>query len=131
MPTKFLTFNQVLNIHKQQIERFGGIFGVRDEGLLKSALAQPYASFGGEFLHPTISEQAAAYLFHITQNHPFIDGNKRTALAAMTTFLVLNRFSLNLSPDAVYNLTIDVAQGKMNKKDIANFIQKNITSTSE
>jgi death-on-curing protein len=87
----------VLSIHARQIERFGGTPGVRDEGLLESALAQPQATFGGQFLHPTISEQAAAYLYHIAMNHPFIDGNKRTAFAVTDTFLRLNGCALNLT----------------------------------
>ncbi|MEH1852771.1 MAG: type II toxin-antitoxin system death-on-curing family toxin [Nostoc sp.] len=94
---KFLTISQVLDIHQRQIQRFGGTAGVRDEGLLDSALAQPQATFGGELLHPTIHEQAAAYLYHLAMNHPFLDGNKRTAFAVMLTFLNLNGYTLNLS----------------------------------
>ena len=98
MPTpKFVSKSMVLSIHARQIERFGGTPGVRDEGLLESALAQPQATFGGDFLHPTISEQAAAYLYHIAMNHPFIDGNKRTAFAVTDTFLRLNACTRNLT----------------------------------
>ena len=98
MPTpNFVSKSMVLSIHARQIERFGGTPGVRDEGLLESALAQPQATFGGQFLHPTISEQAAAYLYHIAMNHPFIDGNKRTAFAVTDTFLRLNGCALNLT----------------------------------
>ena len=98
MPTpKFLSLDEVLELHADQISSFGGTPGVRDEGLLESALAQPQATFGGQFLHPTISEQAAAYLYHIAMNHPFIDGNKRTAFAVMDTFLRLNGCALNLT----------------------------------
>ncbi|MEH2194105.1 MAG: type II toxin-antitoxin system death-on-curing family toxin [Nostoc sp.] len=96
---KFLTISQVLDIHQCQIQRFGGTSGVRDEGLLDSALAQPQSTFGGELLHPTIHEQAAAYLYHLAMNHPFLDGNKRTAFAVMDTFITLNDYSLNLSPE--------------------------------
>lgn len=96
---KFVTISQVLDIHQRQIQRFGGTNGVRDEGLLDSALAQPQATFFGELLHPTISEQAAAYLYHLAMNHPFIDGNKRTAFAVMLTFLNLNGYTLNLSQE--------------------------------
>ncbi|MEG4494682.1 type II toxin-antitoxin system death-on-curing family toxin [Microcoleus sp. D3_18_C4] len=97
MPTpNFVSKSMVVNIHARQIERFGGTPGLRDEGLLESALAQPQATFGGQLLHPTIAEQAAAYLYHIAMNHPFIDGNKRTAFAAVTdTFLRLNACTLN------------------------------------
>lgn len=100
MPTpKFHSLDEVLELHADQISSFGGTPGVRDEGLLQSALAQPQATFGGDFLHPTISEQAAAYLYHIAMNHPFIDGNKRTAFAVMDTFLRLNGCALNLTDD--------------------------------
>jgi death-on-curing protein len=109
----------VLSIHARQIERFGGTPGVRDEGLLESALAQPQATFGGQFLHSKISEQAAAYLYHIAMNHPFIDGNKRTAFAVMDTFLRLNGCALNLTDDRVYDLVMRVARGTMTKEELS------------
>ncbi|WP_445172693.1 type II toxin-antitoxin system death-on-curing family toxin [Microcoleus sp.] len=109
----------VLSIHARQIERFGGTPGVRDEGLLESALAQPQATFGGQFLHPTINEQAAAYLYHIAMNHPFIDGNKRTAFAVMDTFLRLNNCALNLTDDRAYDLVMRVARGTMTKEELS------------
>ncbi|WP_339376812.1 type II toxin-antitoxin system death-on-curing family toxin [Nostoc sp. 106C] len=94
---RFLSNFQVIKIHERQIETFGGTAGIKDEGLLDSALAQRQATFGGELLHPTIYEQAAAYLYHLAMNHAFIDGNKRTAFAVMDTFITLNGYSLNLS----------------------------------
>lgn len=120
MPTpNFVSTSMVLSIHARQIERFGGTPGVRDEGLLESALAQPQATFSGNFLHPTISEQAAAYLYHIAMNHPFIDGNKRTAFAVMDTFLRLNGCTLNLTDDRVYDLVMRVARGTMTKEELS------------
>lgn len=120
MPTpNFVSKSMVLSIHARQIERFGGTPGVRDEGLLESALAQPQATFGGQFLHPTISEQAAAYLYHIAMNHPFIDGNKRTAFAVMDTFLRLNGCALNLTDDRAYDLVMRVARGTMTKEELS------------
>jgi death on curing protein len=80
---RFLELSEILLAHDVQIARFGGMYGVRDEGLLESALAQPKATFNGKLLHSTIYEQAAAYLYHIAKNHPFIDGNKRTAFMVM------------------------------------------------
>ena len=115
----FVSKSMVLSIHARQIERFGGTPGVRDEGLLESALAQPQATFGGQFLHPTISEQAAAYLYHIAMNHPFIDGNKRTAFAVMDTFLRLNGCALNLTDERAYDLVIRVARGTMTKEELS------------
>jgi death-on-curing protein len=120
LPTpNFVSKSMVLSIHARQIERFGGTPGVRDEGLLESALAQPQATFGGQFLHPTISEQAAAYLYHIAMNHPFIDGNKRTAFAVTDTFLRLNGCALNLTDDGVYDLVMRVARGTMTKEELS------------
>ncbi len=108
----------VLSIHARQIERFGGTSGVRDEGLLESALAQPQATFGGQLLHPTISEQAAAYLYHLAMNHPFMDG-KRTAFAVADTFLRLNGCTLNLTDDRAYDLVMQVARGTMTKEELS------------
>jgi death-on-curing protein len=120
LPTpKFLSLDEVLELHADQISSFGGSPGVRDEGLLESALAQPQATFGGQFLHPTISEQAAAYLYHIAMNHPFIDGNKRTAFAVMDTFLRLNGCALNLTDDRAYDLVMRVARGTMTKEELS------------
>ena len=120
MPTpSFVSKSMVLSIHARQIERFGGTPGVRDEGLLESALAQPQATFGGQFLHPTINEQAAAYLYHIAMNHPFIDGNKRTAFAVTDTFLRVNACALNLTDDEVYDLVMRVARGRMTKEELS------------
>ncbi|MFM9265654.1 type II toxin-antitoxin system death-on-curing family toxin [Tychonema sp. BBK16] len=115
---KFISLEEVLELHDDQISSFGGTPGVRDEGLLESALAQPQATFGGEYLHPTIAAQAAAYLYHIAMNHPFIDGNKRSAFAVTDTFLRLNGFSLNLTDDRVYNLVMQVVQGLMTKEEL-------------
>lgn len=120
---KFVTISQVLDIHQRQIQRFGGTNGVRDEGLLDSALAQPQATFGGELLHPTIGEQAAAYLYHLAMNHPFIDGNKRTAFAVMDTFITLNGYTLNLSQEQAYNLVIQVVQREMSKEELSAFLE--------
>lgn len=82
MSPDFLTFGEVLEIQRDQIERHGGVIGIRDIGLLQSALAMPAVGFAGRYLHDDLFEMAAAYLFHIVQNHPFIDGNKRTGLVA-------------------------------------------------
>ncbi len=127
MPTPdFLNQTTVLKIHTRQIEKFGGTPGIRDEGLLESALAQPQATFAGELLHPTIDKQAAAYLYHLAMNHPFIDGNKRTAFAVMDTFLRLNGYSLNLTNEQAYHLVMQVAQSQMSKSDLAGYLEKAI-----
>ena len=84
---RFLTLDEALLVHADQVRRYGGSHGLRDLALLSSALAMPTASFGGAYLHPSLAEMAAAYLFHIAQNHPFLDGNKRAALATALAFL--------------------------------------------
>jgi len=109
----------VLAIHAHLIEKFGGSTGLRDEGLLDSALSQPYQTFFGEFLHPTIYEQAAAYLYHLTKNHAFIDGNKRVALAATITFLRMNGYRLGLPKKEAEALVLEVAEGRINKQEVA------------
>jgi death on curing protein len=127
LPTpKFLSFSEVEEIHTDIISSFGGSLGIRDEGLLESALAQPEATFGGEFLHSTIYEQAAAYLYHISMNHPFIDGNKRTAFAVMDTFLRLNKYYLNLTDEQAYNLVLQVVQGEISKAELTNYLQNSV-----
>ncbi|MTJ09565.1 MULTISPECIES: type II toxin-antitoxin system death-on-curing family toxin [unclassified Anabaena] len=120
---QFIAKEDVLSIHKKQINLYGGSYGIRDEGLLDSAIYQPQASFGGEFLHPTIYEQAAAYLFHICKNHAFIDGNKRTAFDVMVTFLNINDYELNMTPEEAYQLTMQVADNKVSKEDLIEILR--------
>lgn len=119
MPSRFLSKRLVLAIHRDQVESFGGRQGLRDEGLLDSALAQPRATAEGRLLHRTVYEQASAYLFHVCSNHPFVDGNKRVAFAAMDTFLRINGLRLTLSEDEAYELTMSVAARRMTKQRIA------------
>lgn len=125
---EFLDQASVLQIHDRQLQKFGGTLGVRDMGLLESALAQPQASFGGELLHPTIYQQAAAYLYHLAMNHPFLDSNKRTAFAVMDAFLRLNRYQLNLSNDQAYQLVLEVVQKTMSKEALIDRLAEAITS---
>lgn len=119
MPSRFLSKRLVLAIHRDVVERFGGEPGLRDEALLESALAQPEATFGGELLHPEVHDQAAAYLFHLCADHPFVDGNKRVAFAAMDVCLRLNRWQLTMSDDDAYELTMSVARGEAGREAIA------------
>lgn len=109
----FLTLAEVIDIHADQIERYGGSHGIRDLNLLSSAVAMPSASFGGEYLHTDIYEMASAYAFHIAQNHPFIDGNKRTGLASALVFLELNGISVSFQTNNLYDAMITLASGKL------------------
>jgi death-on-curing protein len=122
----FLTLAEVLALHGDQIARYGGKPGVRDLGLLQSALAVPAATFGGEFLHASIHEIAAAYLFHVVRNHPFIDGNKRTGLMAMLAFLGLNSLRLHAAPDDLTKLVLGVAEGAIGKPEIAVLVKRSV-----
>ena len=116
---KFLSLAQIVATHADLIESFGGIHGIRDEGLLTSALAMPQATYGGDDLHATVFDKAAAYLFHIVKNHPFLDGNKRVAAAAALTFLRMNGRELTMSNPELYDFVIEVVEGKHNKEQIA------------
>lgn len=115
----FLTLDEVLKLHARQIALFGGIDGVRDMALLHSALAQPEASFGGHWLQNDIFGMAAAYAYHICQNHPFFDGNKRTALDAALMFLGMNRILFSDPKEIFIGVMLSVAKGKMDKKELA------------
>lgn len=119
----FLDLEDVMEIHAGQIANYGGSNGLRDRGLLESALAQPQASFGGEFLHRDIFEMAAAYLFHLVLNHPFIDGNKRVALECSLVFLEINGVSVEASDEELVDLTLDAAKCESSKHRIADFLR--------
>jgi death-on-curing protein len=124
MPPLFLDIDRVLRTHLSMIERYGGAEGVRDIGLLHSAIAMPQASFGGEFLHKNLFEMAAAYLYHIVQNHPFIDGNKRAGAAAAIIFLAMNAVEIKADEEGLVDLTLAVARGEVGKAEIAEFFRK-------
>lgn len=115
----FLTLAEVIEIHNDQIKRYGGNSGVRDMTLLSSAIAMPYASFSGKFLQDDMYEMAAAYVFHLSQNHPFIDGNKRTALASALVFLEMNGISIEDPEGKLYDAVTNLASGEMSKKELA------------
>lgn len=119
----FLTLDDVLETHAEQIATYGGTDGIRDVGLLESALAQPEATFGGQYLHNDIFEMAAAYLFHLVKNHPFIDGNKRVGLEAALLFLEINGHSIEATDEALVDLVLQTAQSQINKPQIADFFR--------
>ena len=117
----FLTFAEIIEIHDYQIEHFGGGEGLRDIELLKSAIGMPSATFGGEYLHPTILEMAAAYLYHLVENHPFVDGNKRVGALI---FLDLNGYDFDASDAEFTDMVLKVAGGKMLKAEITLFFRQ-------
>ena len=116
---RFLTLSEVLTILRDQIARYGGVFGVRDISLVSSAIAVPQASFEGKPLHTDLYEMAAAYAFHLCQNHPFVDGNKRVALASALVFLELNGVEISDPDGRLYPLMMAVASGTAQKLEIA------------
>lgn len=121
---RFLALDEVLAIHAMQIDSYGGARGVRDIGALQSAIAMPSATFDGADLHGTLEEKAAAYLFHVCRNHPFVDGNKRVALATALVFLWLNGFELGAGDDDVVDLVVGVAASRITKAEVAVFLKK-------
>jgi death-on-curing protein len=121
----FLTLAEALEIHHDQINRYGGRSGIRDIDLLKSALAMPQAGVGEEYFHADIIEMAAAYLFHIVRNHPFTDGNKRTGTVAALVFLTMNGIEVDTEEAEFERLVRKVAEGRAGKNEIAAFLRSN------
>jgi len=120
---RFLNREIVIAFHKDQIAQFGGKTGIRDETLLESALAQPEASFGGEYVHTDIFQMAAAYGYHICQNHPFFDGNKRTALIAMYTFLFVNGYRIVADKKSLFAIVMGLASGQVSKDELSEYLK--------
>ena len=116
---EFLDVDDVLALHDEALAAFGGSAGVRDRGLLDSAVAMPRTSFGGELLHEDIFAMAAAYAFHIAQNQPFVDGKKRTAILAAIVFLDLNGAEIPEATDELYDAMIGVAERRLDKQGLA------------
>jgi death-on-curing protein len=124
MEPQFLSITDVLELHTDSIERYGGDAAVRDIGLLESALAQPQAGFGGEYAHDSIPAMAAAYAFHIVKNHPFVDGNKRTGAMAAFAFLRLNGFQISATNDQFQDMILGIAEGRLSKAAATVFFEE-------
>ncbi|MBI3378122.1 MAG: type II toxin-antitoxin system death-on-curing family toxin [Nitrospirae bacterium] len=121
---KYLTAEQVLFIHSRLIDETGGSHGIRDLGLLQSAVARPMATFGGEDLYPNIFQKAAALMESLVKNHPFIDGNKRTAISSTGLFLRINGFNLETSQKELEDFTLNMATGKASVTDTAKWFKR-------
>jgi death-on-curing protein len=126
MEIAFLTLEDVLALHEELIQRYGGTPGLRDAGLLEAALAMPQAGFGSQYFHEFPHEMAAAYLFHLARNHTFIDGNKRVSLACAILFLKINRVSYSITEEEAAELTLGTASGNMDKSAVTAFFQKHL-----
>jgi death-on-curing protein len=122
---RFLALIELLELHRQIIEQSGGAFGIRDIGLLESAIAQPRMTFDGEDLYPSLLEKAAALGFSLIMNHPFVDGNKRIGHAATETFLVLNGMELNASVDKQEHMILEIASGELGREAFVEWLQQN------
>ena len=124
MAVRYIPREVILIIHAGLIQRYGGEPGLRDAGLLDSALGQPMMAFGGKPTHKTLFDKAAAYGFHVCQKHPFVDGNKRVALALMDIFLQKNGWEITASEEDAFAMMMDLASGKMLKPELSAWLKE-------
>ena len=123
---RYLSLGEVVDLHRALLDRSGGATGIRDLGALESALAQPRATFGGTDLHPTAVPKAATLAFSLTLNHPFVDGNKRVAHAAMEVFLLLNGLELHGTVDEQERLMLDLAAGRLTREQLVTWLEDHV-----
>lgn len=119
----FLDREDILEAHEEHLHLYGGGPGIRDFGGLEAAVAQPSSGFGDSYFHVDLEAMAAAYLFHITQAHAFVDGNKRVGLWAALTFLRINGIRINARWQDLVKLTLDVATGKYSTEEVAGYFR--------
>lgn len=124
MAPLFLSLDEIVTIHAEMIRRYGGSTGIRDLGLLEAAVAMPEVSFGGQYLHDGLPAMAAAYLFHLVSNHPFIDGNKRVGAASADVFLGMNGCHLGASQDEYATFVLAMAAGQIGKEAAVTFFHR-------
>jgi len=123
---RHLGLREVLELHRLLLEASGGLTGVRDFGLLESAVAQPLMTFGGQELYPTLVEKAAALGFSLIKNHPFNDGNKRVGHAALETFLVLNGYEIDADVDEQVRVILGVAAGEVDRDTFKDWLRTRV-----
>ena len=123
---KILSKRQILMLHTMLIAQSGGIDGLRDEGLLDSAVNAPMQTFGGEELYPTILEKAARLGYGLIHNHPFTDGNKRIGTHAMLVFLDINNIMLSYEDDDLIAVILRVASGQANEQELQEWLQSHV-----
>lgn len=121
---KFITIDDAKDIYNGLIQKYGGTYGIRDEGLLDSAINTPLATFSSQYLHYDIYEMASAYAYHIIKNHPFVDGNKRAGIAIAIIFLDINDIEIEMTNEELYELTIKIATSEISKQEIADTFRK-------
>ncbi|MGI6307124.1 MAG: type II toxin-antitoxin system death-on-curing family toxin [Dethiobacteria bacterium] len=127
----FIPKDIILYFHNQLIQTYGGSYGIRDEKLLDSALEQPKVTYAGKYLHDTLMNMAAAYGYHLCNNHPFIDGNKRIALVAMDTFLQQNGFEIVASEKEAYKIMIKLSTGELTKNELTKWLKNNTSKITD
>lgn len=127
---RFLSLDEVLELHGKVLARSGGSAGVRDQNALESAVAQPQMSFGGQDLYPTLAEKAAALSFSLINNHPFVDGNKRIGHAAAEVFLIVNGFEIDADVDEQERVVLAVAAGEMSRDQWTQWLREHLASFS-
>ena len=123
---KVLTKQQILLLHGQLIENFGGSYSIRDEGILDSAINVPFQTFGGTDLYPSLLDKAARLCFGLVKNHPFSDGNKRIGAHAMLVFLSINGVELEYRDNELIELILSVASSESDDKHILRWLQQHI-----
>ncbi len=123
---RYLTREEVLELHRLVVEQSGGLTGIRDIGGVDSALAQPQLTFGGQELYLDAAEKAAALGFSLVCNHPFLDGNKRVGHAAMETFLILNGWELTARVDEQEQVILQLAAGNLNREKFTAWVQSHL-----
>lgn len=128
---RYPTLNQVLGLYLAIMKRSGGSLGIRDLDALESAIAQPRMTFGGQDLYPSLVEKAAALGFSLIQNHPFVDGNKRTGHAAMETCLVLNGLEINATVDEQEQVILQVASGALSREELTNWLRAHVVKKTQ
>lgn len=122
--TRYLSIDQVFDLHRQQIRRFGGAAGLRDRGAVEAAVARPQMTFGGEDLCPEIQDKAAALMHSLVMNHPFVDGNKRVGAHACLLFLLTNEVEPTFSPEELVEITLAVARGEVSAEALAIWLRQ-------
>ena len=125
---RYLTLNEVLEVHRQVMAQSGGAEGLMHLPALESALAQPQMTFGGEDLYPTLVDKAAALGYALIKNHPFLDGNKRTGHAAMEVFLVLNGSEIRAAVDEQEHIMLQVAASEMDREELTTWLRTHVVA---
>jgi death-on-curing protein len=123
---RYLTLDEVLELHRLMLEQSGGITGVRDQGLLESAIDQPAMTFSGQDLYPSLASKAAALCFSLVMNHPFLDGNKRVGHAAMDVFLVLNGHELDASVEDQERAIMELAASQLTRDELTAWVTAHV-----